>query len=72
MREISAIKIKEAVTELAGRANFFLRKDVIIALRKAYALEKNKRAKEFLKPYWITRLSPPKKSWPSARIPAWG
>ncbi|MDP2044404.1 MAG: fumarate hydratase, partial [Candidatus Omnitrophota bacterium] len=34
---------------LAGRANFFLRKDVLIALRKAYALEKNKRAKRILK-----------------------
>ena len=49
MRKISAIKIKEAVAELAGRANFFLRKDVLIALRKAYALEKNKRAKKILK-----------------------
>lgn len=49
MRSLSAIKIKEAVTELARRANFFLRKDVIIALRKAYALEKNKRAKTILK-----------------------
>jgi len=49
MRRISAIKIKEAVAELAGRANFFLRKDVIIALRKAYAAEKNKRAKAILK-----------------------
>ena len=49
MRKISAIKIKEAITELAGRANFFLRKDVLIALRKAYVLEKNKRAKRILK-----------------------
>ncbi len=49
MRRISALKIKEAIAFLAGRANFFLRQDVLIALRKAYALEKNKRAKKILK-----------------------
>lgn len=49
MRKINAIKIKEAVTELAAYANFFLRRDVLFALRKAYALEKNKRAKTILK-----------------------
>jgi len=49
MRRINAIKIKEAIAELAARANFFLRKDVVIALRKAYAAEKNKRAKTILK-----------------------
>ncbi len=49
MRQISALRIKAAVADLAARANFFLRKDVVIALRKAYAAEKNRRAKAILK-----------------------
>ncbi|MFA4854652.1 MAG: fumarate hydratase [Candidatus Omnitrophota bacterium] len=49
MRRISALKIKEAAAALAGRANFFLRRDVLTALRKAYVAEKNKRAKKILK-----------------------
>ncbi|MDD5441192.1 MAG: fumarate hydratase [Candidatus Omnitrophica bacterium] len=34
--------------KLAKRANFYLRKDVLFALRKAYKCEKNKRAKTIL------------------------
>ena len=49
MRQIKAVEITKAVTELVKRANFFLRQDVLIALRKAYAAEKNKRAKTILK-----------------------
>ncbi|MDD5692723.1 MAG: fumarate hydratase [Candidatus Omnitrophica bacterium] len=49
MRRISALKIKTAVTELTRRANFFLRKDVLAGLRKAYSGEKNKRVKNILK-----------------------
>jgi len=49
MRRISSLKIKKAATELARRANFLLRKDVLASLRKAYAGEKNKRAKNILK-----------------------
>jgi len=49
MRKIGALKIKKAAAELAKRANFFLRKDVLAALRHAYAAEKNKRAKNILK-----------------------
>jgi len=49
MRRISALKIKTAATELARQANFFLRKDVLAGLRKAYSGEKNKRAKNILK-----------------------
>jgi fumarate hydratase subunit alpha len=36
------------VAELAGKANFFLRQDVLAALRKARAAEKNTRAKKIL------------------------
>jgi len=49
MRKIKAIEITKAVAELSRRANFFLRQDVLAALRKAYAVEKNKRAKKILK-----------------------
>jgi len=49
MRRISALKIKAAVMELTRKANFFLRKDVLAGLRKAYSAEKNKRAKNILK-----------------------
>lgn len=49
MRKIKAVEITKAVAELAGRANFSLRSDVLLALRKAYLLEKNKRAKTNIK-----------------------
>ncbi len=49
MREIKASQITQAVTELARRANFILRSDVLSALRSAYRFEKNKRAKTILK-----------------------
>ncbi|MFH0917721.1 MAG: fumarate hydratase [Candidatus Omnitrophota bacterium] len=49
MRELKAQKITQAVEELVKRANFSLRKDVLYVLRKAYAGEKNRRAKTILK-----------------------
>ena len=49
MREIRAAKITQAVTELVKRANFSLRKDVLLALRKAYRREKNRRARTIFK-----------------------
>lgn len=49
MMRIEAVKITRAVSELVKRANFFLRSDVLSALRKAYVLEKNRRAKTILK-----------------------
>ena len=49
MREIKAAKITGAVVELARRANFFLRADVLLALRRAYRFEDNKRAKKIIK-----------------------
>lgn len=49
MREIKAQKITQTVVELVKRANFLLRADVASALRKAYAGEKNKRAKKLFK-----------------------
>jgi len=44
MKEIKAYKITQAVVELVKRANFSLRKDVLLALRLALRIEKNKRA----------------------------
>jgi len=49
MKEIKAVKITKAVRELVKRANFYLRKDVLFALRKAYRRENNRRAKNILK-----------------------
>lgn len=49
MRRISALKIKKAAAELAKRANFLLRRDVLAALYRAYVTEKTKRAKNILK-----------------------
>jgi len=49
MRKISAVKIKDAVAQLCRDANFFLRRDVLIALRHAFKTESNKRAKTILK-----------------------
>ena len=48
MKEIKAQEITKAVMELVKRANFSLRKDVLLALRKAYQIEKNRRAKTIL------------------------
>jgi len=49
MREIKAAKISQAIIELVRQANFVLRKDVLLKLKKAYSLEKNIRAKKILK-----------------------
>jgi len=49
MRKIEARKITQAVTELVRQASFFLRSDVLSALRKSYAAEKNRRAKTMLR-----------------------
>jgi fumarate hydratase subunit alpha len=49
MREISASKIREAVTELCLKANFELRKDVLRALKSALSKEKSARARSILK-----------------------
>lgn len=49
MREISVLKIKEAVRELALKANLELRGDVLRALKSALRIEKNVRAKNILK-----------------------
>ena len=49
MKEIKAQEIAKAVMELVKRANFSLRKDVLLALRQAYRREKNRRAKTILK-----------------------
>ncbi len=48
MRIISADKIKNSVADLCVRANFYLRKDVLLALKSAYAKEIGKRAKNIL------------------------
>ncbi len=48
MRTISADKIRNVVSELCLQANFVLRKDVYLALRRAYLKEENKRAKGIL------------------------
>ncbi|MDD5561964.1 MAG: fumarate hydratase [Candidatus Omnitrophica bacterium] len=49
MRRVEAVKISKAVTELVRKASLFLRKDVLSALSRAYAAEKNKQAKTILK-----------------------
>ncbi len=49
MRKITALKIKDALTQLCAEANFILRQDILIALRKAFKTEKSKRAKTILK-----------------------
>jgi len=48
-RIIEATKIVKAVTELVRKASFFLRSDVLLALRKSYAAEKNIQAKKILR-----------------------
>jgi fumarate hydratase subunit alpha len=49
MREISASRIQETVTELCLKANFELRKDVLQALKAALKKEKKARARSILK-----------------------
>jgi len=49
MRKIKAIKITQAVMELVKRANFYLRSDVLSALRRAYKIEDNRRGKKIIK-----------------------
>jgi fumarate hydratase subunit alpha len=49
MRVLRAEKITKAVMELVKRANFTLRRDVLLGLRKAYISEKNLRPKKILK-----------------------
>jgi len=49
MRRIEAAKITQAVRRLVKRASFFLRSDVLSALRNSYITEKNRRAKKILK-----------------------
>lgn len=49
MRTIQARSITQAVAELCIRANLVLRLDVLLALKKAYARETKKQAKDVLK-----------------------
>lgn len=49
MRKINIEEIKNVVFQLALEANFVLRKDIYRALKKAYLLEDNKRARHLLK-----------------------
>ena len=48
MKMISADKIKNNVADLCVRANFYLRDDVLLVLKFAYAKETGKRAKKML------------------------
>lgn len=49
MREITIGRIRDAVADLAQRANFVLREDVADALKSALARETDKRARKILK-----------------------
>lgn len=49
MRKIKSDAIKETVSHLCIQANLVLRKDIFLALERAYRSEKNKRAKGILK-----------------------
>jgi len=49
MREIDVAKIKDAVRELCLKANFELRKDVLMAIKSALKKEANKRSRGILK-----------------------
>lgn len=49
MRKIEAIEITQAIVGLVKQASFFLRGDVLSALRRAYGREKNRQAKIALK-----------------------
>jgi fumarate hydratase subunit alpha len=48
MRVISAEKIRDTIRVLSIRANLFLREDILKALKLAYKIERNIRAKEVL------------------------
>lgn len=48
MRVISAEKIRSTVSDLCLQANLILRKDILSALKRAYATEANRRSKEIL------------------------
>ena len=48
MKTVAAGKIRDTVAGLCIRANLFLRKDVLAALKSAHAKEKNKRARVIL------------------------
>lgn len=48
MRVISSDKIRQAVSGLCIRAGLYLREDVLSSLRKAYAKETNRRARDIL------------------------
>lgn len=48
MRKIEVKKIISIVAKLAMEANFALRRDIVFAIRKAYAAEKNPKAKKIL------------------------
>ena len=50
MRKISSTQIEKVISDLALKANFTLRKDVLGALKKAYVLEKKPVAKKALTP----------------------
>jgi len=49
MKTITEAKIRDAVAGLCIRANLYLRKDVLSALKKAFGRETNKRAKRSMK-----------------------
>lgn len=49
MKIISADKIRDTVSNLCARANLYLRRDVLEALKNAYKRETNKTAQEILK-----------------------
>jgi len=48
MRVINAQQITETVADLCGKANLVLRRDVLLALKRAYAREKKTQAKDIL------------------------
>ena len=49
MREINVSKIRDTVTELCLKANFELRRDILKALKTAFKMETDPRAKNILK-----------------------
>lgn len=49
MRKIKAEKVKEAVKRLTLKANFSLRQDILLTLKKALRLEKSPKSKDVLK-----------------------
>ena len=49
MRKVNALEIKNAIVRLVGQANFALRPDVLISLRRAYRQEIKKQSKKILR-----------------------